>query len=64
MPHGWGELRMHNNRLEIILNLKLNSDIINFEIQSIPRWVELINQRYNGFENHEILELHKLKRLD
>lgn len=42
----------------------LNSDIINFEIQSIPRWVELINQRYKGFENHEILELHKLKRLD
>lgn len=30
-----------------------------FEKQSIPKWIEIINEKYNGFKNHNILELYR-----
>ena len=43
---------------------KFNSNKITFEIQSIPKWIELLNEKYKGFENDEVLELYKLETIN
>ena len=30
-----------------------------FEIQSVPKWIEKLNERYKGFDNQNILELYR-----
>ena len=39
----------------------LGFDKFEFEIQSIPKWIEKLNKKYKGFENHNILELYSYK---
>lgn len=42
----------------------LNTNNIVFETQSVPKWIEKLNERYKGFENHNILELYRFKNLE
>lgn len=37
----------------------LNTNKLIFELQSVPKWIETINDNFRGFENDNLLELYK-----
>lgn len=50
-----------NDKKDIDCSKSLNPDILEFETQSVPKWIEVLNGQYKGFRNHEILELYRYK---
>lgn len=47
------------DKKNIDCSIILNSNNLIFETQSVPKWIELINEKYKGFDNNNILELYK-----
>lgn len=47
------------NRHNIKCSEFLSANNIIFETQSVPEWIEKLNTKYKGFDNHNILELYR-----
>jgi len=52
---------LKNDKDNIECSQVLSTNSFVFETQSIPKWIEKLNKRYEGFENHDILELYRFE---